>query len=246
MHRWALAILLFAATGAAAAADAQNPPAAPAIVRTMVAGTELSGLGSSPLFFRALAVNIPAGAASTAAAPDGIVYQLSGSTEVSAGGRTKTIGPGQAMVIAGGSAATLKAGSGEPSRALHFLLAPAAALDRPVETAPASVAELYRTPAPIPGLKPGGYDLNLTRIIFPPQMPSNPPHHRSGAALYYILSGSGANTVAGKTAERGPGSVIYEPFSLVHQWGNPGSAPLTFLAFNLNPQGIAAVLPGSP
>jgi len=74
MRRWALAILLFAATGTAAAADAQNPPAAPAIVRTMVAGAKLPGLGSSPLYFRALAVTIPAGQASTAPAPDGILY----------------------------------------------------------------------------------------------------------------------------------------------------------------------------
>jgi len=245
MRRWGLAILLFAATGAAPAA-AQNPPAAPAIVRTMVAGTKLAGLGASPLYFKALSVTIPAGETSTVAAPDGILYQLSGSTEVSAGGRTKTIGPGEATVIAGGSAASLKAGNGGPSRALHFLLVPAAALDQPVETAPASIKELYRTPAPIPGLKPGGHELNLTRITFPPQMPSNPPHHRSGAALYYILSGNGANTVAGKTTARGPGSVIYEPFSLVHQWGNPGSEPLTFLAFNINPEGVAAVLPGAP
>jgi len=61
-------------------------------------------------------------------------------------------------------------------------------------------------------------------------MPSNPPHHRSGAALYYIISGTGANTVDGKTEAKGPGSLIYEPFGLVHQWGNPGDEPLTFLA----------------
>jgi len=40
--------------------------------------------------------------------------------------------------------------------------------------------------------------------------------------------------------------LIYEPFGLVHQWGNPGAVPLTFLAFNLNPEGVAAVLPGAP
>jgi hypothetical protein len=33
---------------------------------------------------------------------------------------------------------------------------------------------------------------------------------------------------------------------LVHQWGNPGSEPLTFLAFSTNPEGVAAVLPGTP
>src|ERR1700704_126104 len=90
-----------------------------------------------------------------------------------------------------------------------------------------------------------GYDLNLTRVTFPAQMPSNPPHHRSGAALYYIISGTGANTVDGKTEARGPGSLIYEPYGLVHQWGNPGNEPLTFLAFNINPEGVAAVGAGA-
>jgi quercetin dioxygenase-like cupin family protein len=239
-------MILFEAALSAAPAAAQNPPAAPAIVRTVVAGTELPRLGISPLYFRVLSVIIPASEASRVNAPDGILYQLSGSTEVSAGGQTKTLGPGAAVLIASGSPASLRAGSGGPSRALHFLLDPAAAPDQPVETAPATVRELYRTPAPIPGLRPGSYQLNLTRITFPPRMPSNPPHHRSGAAVYYILSGSGANTVAGQTVERGPGSLIYEPFDLVHQWGNPGDQPLTFLAFNINPQGVAAVLPGAP
>jgi mannose-6-phosphate isomerase-like protein (cupin superfamily) len=119
-------------------------------------------------------------------------------------------------------------------------------LYRPTAIAPATVTELYRTMAPIPDLKPGGYDLNLTRVTFPPGMPSNPPHHRSGAALYYIVSGTGANTVDGTTKARGPDSLIYEPFGLVHQWGNPGGDPLTFLAFNINPDGVAAVLPDAP
>jgi mannose-6-phosphate isomerase-like protein (cupin superfamily) len=95
-------------------------------------------------------------------------------------------------------------------------------------------------------LKQGAYDLNLTRVTFPTGMPSNPPHHRSGAALYYIVSGTGANTVDGATKARGPDSLIYEPFGLVHQWGNPGGEPLTFLAFNINPDGVAAVLPDAP
>jgi mannose-6-phosphate isomerase-like protein (cupin superfamily) len=77
-------------------------------------------------------------------------------------------------------------------------------------------------------------------------MPSNAPHHRSGAALYYIISGMGANTVERKTEDKGPGSLIYEPFGLVHQWGNPGNDPFTFLAFNINPEGVAAVVAGAP
>jgi mannose-6-phosphate isomerase-like protein (cupin superfamily) len=153
---------------------------------------------------------------------------------------------GEGLFIAGGKTAALMAGSGGPSTFLHFFLAPAVDLDQPAETAPAVVSELYRTAIPIPDLKPGGYDLNLTRVTFPAQMPSNPPHHRSGAALYFIISGTGANTVDGKTQARGPGSLIYEPYALVHQWGNPGNEPLIFLAFNINPEGVAAVLPGAP
>src|SRR3984893_2361996 len=105
---------------------------------------------------------------------------------------------GDGLFIAGGKTAALTAGSGGPSTFLHFLLAPAADLDRPAESAPAAVRELYRTAAPIPDLKPGGYDLNLPRASFPAQMPSNPPHHRSGAALYFIISGTGANTVTAR------------------------------------------------
>jgi quercetin dioxygenase-like cupin family protein len=215
-------------------------------VRTVVTATKLAGIGTSPLYFRALAVTIPPGETSTVRAPDGILYQLSGSTEISAAGQSSTISPGEAAFIASGGAASLKAAGSGPSSALHFLLAPGAALEQPAEAAPAAVRELYRTPEPIPDLKPGSYEFNLTRVTFPPQMPSNPPHHRSGAALYYILSGTGANTVAGTTTQRGPGSLIYEPFGLVHQWGNPGNEPLTFLAFNINAEGVAAVIPGAP
>jgi quercetin dioxygenase-like cupin family protein len=169
---------------------------------------------------------------------------MSGSTEVALDGEAKMLNAGEGLFIAGGKTAALRAGGGGPSTFLLFLLVPTVDLGRPVETAPATVRELYRTATPIPDLESGGYDLNLTRVTFPAQMPSNLPHHRSGAALYYIISGTGANTVDGKAEARGPGSLIYEPYALVHQWGNLGNDPLIFLAFNINPEGVAAVLPG--
>jgi len=150
------------------------------------------------------------------------------------------------LFIGAGKTAELKSGAEGPSSFLHFFLAPAADLDKSAETAPAVVKEVYRTTAPIPDLRSGGYDLNLTRVTFPAGMPSNAPHHRSGAALYYVLSGAGANTIDGKVISRTPGSFIYEPFDLVHQWGNPGDEPLTFITFNINPEGVAAVLQGTP
>jgi quercetin dioxygenase-like cupin family protein len=237
---------LVCAAALAAPATGQTPTGAAAVARTVVASTKLPTVVDSPLHFKAVSVTIPSGASSRVSPTNGIVYQLSGSTEVSVGGQVKTLGPGEGLFIAGGNAATLKAGEGAPSTFLHFLLARTADLDKPLEASPAVVQELYRTAAPVPALKPGAYDLTLTRVTFPAQMPSNSPHHRSGAALYYIVSGTGVNTLEGKSAIKTPGSLIYEPFGLVHQWGNQGSVPLTFLAFNINPDGVAAVLPGAP
>ena len=241
--RFAMFGTLWLAAAVTSPAVAQNPPTAPAIVRTVIASAKLSELGATPVSFCTLGVTIPAGATSRiAASPDGILYQLDGSTEIVSGDETKTLAAGEGFFLAGGRDAVLKAGGDAPARLLHFLLMPAASLGKPVESEPAAVTELYRTPAAIPDLKPGAYDINLTRITFPPKMPMNPPHHRSGAALYYILSGTGANTVAGMTTVRGPEALIYEPSSLVHQWGNPGPQPWTFLAFNINPEGVPAVV----
>src|SRR5246127_2027778 len=239
-------LLLLGAMALPTPGTAQTTPAPPAITRTVVAATKLPTVTDVPLHFKAVSVTLQPYEKSDVSAANGILYQMSGSTEVSLGGKVKMLNAGEGLFIAGGETAALTAGSGGPSTFLHFFLVPAADLGRHVETAPAAVRELYRTANPIPDLKPSGYDLNLTRATFPAQMPPNPPHHRSGAALYYVISGTGANTVDGKTEARGPGSLIYEPYGLVHQWGNPGSGPLIFLAFNINPEGVAAVLPSTP
>jgi quercetin dioxygenase-like cupin family protein len=239
-------LLLLGAMAFPASGAAQTSPAAPAITRTVVAATKLPTVTDVPLHFKAASITLQPTEKSGVSAANGILYQMSGSTEVALDGEAKMLNAGEALFIAGGKTAALTAGSEGPSTFLHFLLVPAADLGRPDETAPAAVRELYHTATPIPGLKPGGYDLNLTRVTFPAQMPFNAPHHRSGAALYFIISGTGANAVDGKTEARGPGSLIYEPYALVHQWGNPGNEPLIFLAFNINPEGVAAVLPGAP
>jgi quercetin dioxygenase-like cupin family protein len=242
----ATGLWLLGAMVLSAPATAQTTPAPPAITRTVVAATKLPTVTDVPLHFKAVSITLQPDEKSGVSAANGILYQMSGSTEVALDGEAKTLNAGDGLFIAGGKTAALTAGSRGPSTFLHFFLVPAVDLGRPVETAPAAARELYRTANPIPDLKPGGYDLNLTRVTFPAQMPSNLPHHRSGAALYYIVSGIGANTIDGKTEARGPGSFIYEPYALVHQWGNPGKEPLIFLAFNINPEGVAAVIPGAP
>lgn len=246
MLRGSRLIALLAAAIFAGSATGQAPAATQAAARTVIAAAKLANVADMPIHFRALRVTIPPGEKSSISGDDGIIYQVSGSTTVSLGGEVKTINAGDGLFIASGQTASLKAGAAEPSIFVHFLLARAAGLDQPVATAPAIATGLYRTVTPVPDLKSGTYDLNLTRITFPAHSPSNAPHHRSGAALYLVLSGTGANTVEGNTQAKESGSFIYEPSTLVHQWGNPGDQPFTFLVFNLNPEGTAAVVPAAP
>lgn len=242
--RFATTGILFTAVVVAVSAAAQTPRTT--TVRKVVAATKLPSVTNVPLYFRVQSIAVSPGEKASVSGTNGVLYQLSGATDISGVGEAKTLSAGDGLLIAAGTTAELKAISGSPSVVLQFLLSTASDLDQPTATSVAAVKELYRTAGPIPDLKSGPYDLNLTQVTFPAGMPSNAPHHRSGAALYYIVSGTGANTVDGKTTAKGPGSLVYEPYGLVHQWGNPGNEPLTFVTFNINQEGVAAVLPGVP
>jgi quercetin dioxygenase-like cupin family protein len=114
-------------------AVAQQPPAQP-ITRTVVAATKLPTVTDRPLLFRALSVTIPPGEKSSVSTANGILYQMSGSTEASIGGEAKALSPGDGLFLAEGTPASLKAGTVEASRLLHFLLVPVEDQDQPVET----------------------------------------------------------------------------------------------------------------
>jgi mannose-6-phosphate isomerase-like protein (cupin superfamily) len=206
----------------------------------VVAATQLASVIDRPLRIKALGFDISPGAKESFSTTDGILYQVSGTLEVTTPTKTKTLGPGEGMYIPATKSISVRAEGAGRSTSIHFLLVPEGDAGQPQTLAFAK--ELFQTQAPIPGLKPGPYDLNLTRVTFPAHMPSNAPHHRSGAALYYVISGSGANTIDGKVEERKPGTFIYEPTTLVHQWGNPGDVPLTFITFNMNQMGVPAVI----
>ncbi|MGH9552896.1 MAG: cupin domain-containing protein [Terriglobales bacterium] len=228
-------------------AVAQTPPTTTSVTRSVIAETKLRIAENVPLYFRAVGLVIPVNAMSSfSVAADGILYQMSGSTVVTIGGKASALAAHEGVFIPAGKQVSLKTGGDVPSTLMHFMLSRALDLDRPEAATPATTIEVFRTATPIPGLKAGMHDLNLTLITFPPHMPSNPPHHRSGAALYYILSGTGANTVAGQTSAKKVGSVIFEPSEIAHQWGNPADEPLRFVVFNINPEGMPAVVPGSP
>jgi hypothetical protein len=154
-------LLLLGAMALPSSGTAQTTPAPPAITRTVVAATKLPTVTDVPLHFKALSITLQPDEKSGVSAGNGILYQISGSTEVSLDGEAKMVNAREGLFITGGKTAALTAGSGGPSTFLHFFLAPAVDLGRPAETAPAAVRELYRTANPISDLKPGGYDLTV-------------------------------------------------------------------------------------
>jgi len=202
---------------------------------TMVAGATLAGVTDVPLYIRVIDTTLYFGEVRGFSAGDGILYQVSGTSSLSVGGGANSIRPGEAIFVPGAKDLVLKAEPGEPSIFLRFLLSPAANLDLPDFTF-ATGREIYRSTAPIQGLKQGKYLLSLTRVILPPQTPLDPLHHRSGVALHYVLSGQAIQVISGKTITRKTGAVSYEPANMLYAWGNLGNVPLTYLVFNLSPE----------
>src|SRR2546421_3838713 len=111
----ATGLLLLGAMALPATGAAQTTPAPPAITRTVVAAAKLPTVTDVPLHFKAVSITLQPGEKSGVSAANGILYQMSGSTEVSLGGEAKMLSAGEGLFIAGGKMAALTAGSGVPS-----------------------------------------------------------------------------------------------------------------------------------
>src|SRR6202140_121458 len=125
-----IGLLLLGAMALPVSATAQTTPTPPAITRTVVAATKLPTVTDAPLHFKAVSITLQPDQTSGVSAANGILYQMSGSTEVALDGEAKTLNAGEGLFIAGGKTAALTAGSGGPSTFLHFFLAPAVDLGR--------------------------------------------------------------------------------------------------------------------
>ena len=220
---------------------AQQAPAATP-VRTVLALTTLPSVVEAPLFFKLSKVELPAGQSTKYVGPVGFVYVLSGALAAQVNADQRSLQQGDALLVAAGNAHSFSAAGSQPAIFLHIVLARSTEIAQTGEQQPAVVAELFRTPASITNLKPGPYEFTLTRVTFPPRMTPNLPHYRSGAALYYVLSGSGSFVADGKTERKETGMPHFEPYGWVHQWGNPGDTPLILLQANISEEGVPAVI----
>lgn len=218
------------------------PKAPPGIVRAVLASTALPSVADAPRHYKLVRVSVPAGKATVYNGPVGFVFLLSGSLQVAAGADRQVLERADGFAVAAGRKTALTALGSEPAVYLHFVLSRADELNRSMEGAPAMVTELYRNASPIPGLKPGPYEFSLVRVTFSPRLPLNPPHRRSGAALYYVLAGPGVFAAGGRTESKQAGVAHFEPYDLVHQWGNPADTPLVLIQANISQEGVPAVI----
>src|SRR5271169_3460588 len=96
------AVLLLGAMALPASGTAQTTPAPPAITRTVIAATKLPTVTDVPLHFKAVSVTLQPDQKSDVSAANGILYQMSGLTEVSLSGDAKMLNAGEGLFITGG------------------------------------------------------------------------------------------------------------------------------------------------
>src|ERR1700731_2319001 len=92
-------LLLLGAMALPASVTAQTTPARPAITGTGVPATKLPPVTDVPLHFKAVSITLQPDEKSGVSAANGILYQMSGSTEVSLDGGTKMLNAGEGQFI---------------------------------------------------------------------------------------------------------------------------------------------------
>ena len=210
-------------------------------VRVVMASGKLQVTADKPLHFRLLGVSIAAGKAATFAGASGVVFVSSGKLEIMSGTEKFALAEGEAKYLATGTQATLRASGPRPATVLHYLLAPAGAANEKPYSGATTVNELFSGKDPVP-LSGGPHEFSLTRVTSPVNAPAPPMHHRSGAALYRVLSGTATIHLQGKNEPRGVGAVQYEPNGFIHTWENIGKVPLVLLQANISAEGAPEII----
>ena len=229
--------LLGLALVAAAPAAAQDRP-----IRLVLASSKIPVVAETPLHFRLLRITIPAGQSVTYTGPRGMVYPTSGSLTVAVESERRTLQDGEGMFVAGGGRVTFSAGANAPGTLLHYLLVTDSDGSGTFYSRPAVAAELHAASTPVPGLKPGSYEFTLSRVTVNPKIPAPPIHHRSGAALYYVLAGTWTLHMEDRREPRARGAVQFEPNTFVHTWENVGETPGAILQANISPENVPEII----
>jgi hypothetical protein len=236
--------LVVAVLGMHAAAQSQSAqPQSEGPVSALLATGHLASVVDMPIYFRLYRARLPAAQHASYRGSSAMLYDLSGAPAIGIdGGAAQPLDQGTGAFVAAGQTATLSASGSEPSDLLLFVLT-ARPNQLPPLDRPAIVKELYRTPDPLPDLRAGAYEFSLARLRFAAATPAGPAEYRSGAALDYVLAGTGALTAEGKTEAVSAEMPLFERFGWVHRWANPGDQPLILLQANISREGDPATHP---
>jgi quercetin dioxygenase-like cupin family protein len=231
--------LVFALLGVSAEAQPQSET--PAVTR-LVTG-HLTSVVGLPFYFRLYGAHLPPAQHASYRGSAAMAYGLSGEAAIELdGGGVQPLVKGTGAFIGAGQGATIKAAASAPTELLLFIVS-ALPNQRPPFDRPAVTKELYRTPDAMPGLKPGPYEFSLARLTFPPGTQEAQPHYRTGAALNYILAGTGSLIADGKTQPMPAGTARAALSGWFHKWANPGDTPLVILEAQITQEGAAPVVP---
>lgn len=233
-------LLLTALVAAPAAAQAPAPPRPAGPVRLLLASAKLPSVVAGPLHFKLVRVAMAAGQSAGYSGPPGMLAVLTGSVTVTIGGDPRTLEQGDGLFVPGGQRVTL-ASRARPATLLHYLLVSTDELGVEFHERPASVVELQRT-GPIPNLKAGPHEFTLTRVSVVSNLSAPPMHHRSGAALYYVIGGTWTLHTPERDEARERGNVQFEPNGFVHTWENVGSGSGIILQANISPEGAPEII----
>jgi mannose-6-phosphate isomerase-like protein (cupin superfamily) len=241
--------LIFAVLGMPAIAQTQPSRAPPGGAQsetpapTLLATAHLEGVANLPYFFRLYRARLPAAQHASYRGSGAMLYDLRGAAAIEIeGDGVQPLAEGAGVFVAAGQAVTIRAPASEPADLLLFVLSARPNQPPPLDR-PAVTKELFRTGEALPGLHAGAYEFTLTRLTLPAGMSADAPHYRTGAALNYILAGTGSLIADGKTEPMPAGTAQASLSGWFHQWANPGDTPLVIVRAEITQEGAPAVVP---
>ncbi len=175
-----------------------SPPAWPQSATVLATG-RLASVNALPVYLRLYRAYLPAGQHATYIGAATLLYAQAGDLTIAPeGDEPHPLTTGSGAFIAGGQTVKITAATLAPSDLLLFVLSPRPNQKPPLDR-PAVTKEVFRTGESLPGLAAGPYEFALTRLTLPAAAPATPGTARSGAALDYVIAGSGEVTSDSKS-----------------------------------------------
>ncbi len=235
-----LAAVAMVLPGGSSVGAQETRPARP--VRVVLASSTVPSVTATPLHWKLVRVTVSAGQSVTYEGPVGVIGLVSGTMTIGRSDDRTTLQEGEGAVVPAGQRVTFTAGRAGAAVGMHYVLVSASHLGGSFHAPAPAAVELGRSER-IPALKPGPYELSMTRVSVQPKVPAPPMHHRAGAAFYYVLAGTWSIHLEGNRQEpRTRGATQFEPNGFWHTWENTGDVVGALLQANLSPEGSPEII----